>query len=574
MKKIGLLLTATLAMVLVVASVAFAGFKDVPANHWAYDELEKLQEMGIVEGYPGGYFKGDNTLTRYEMAVLVYRLYNQLKSALETGKGVDPEARAAIERLANEFRDELEDLGARIDNLEGQVQDNTSEIAKLKELVSTKGTVDYTVMYRAGYFIDTPDDNLAQDVAQDWAMNVHKSFKLDEWTSFDMSLTYGEDQGFGISSVPGGNNEFANPNINPGFTSPSSASFIVDTFYATWDLHRIFPNFADSFTATLGRQYFSLGEFGLAGDNGYRSNYGLVLSANWDPNWEVNVGLFRLESATAALVPAGGAAMNQPYGTFGSTARFGLGGFASNSDDFDYIQISYSSGTGTIPGHEDQWGASLVWVPEGAGYEHYIDISAHTEIKWFDEKWLNGFRGEWYWMFENINDQDPNDPAEFVTNPLDGFTNNGGVLELDIYNDGNTKFSFGWAWLPQLEGLPAFANVDNDPFSEFEVTTTPDAQNLAINVSRYGKNYFPADFVGGGISWETTWSNKLYTRLTAYLGSRIDAIADDRPAAARLEFRYPWTKSTTLGLDIITAGTTDNFSDSATQLRGWALLNW
>ena len=34
-------------------------FSDVPANHWAYPALQQLQADGLVEGYPGGYFKGD-----------------------------------------------------------------------------------------------------------------------------------------------------------------------------------------------------------------------------------------------------------------------------------------------------------------------------------------------------------------------------------------------------------------------------------------------------------------------------------------------------------------------------------
>lgn len=31
-------------------------FPDVPANHWAYEYVTKLHQLGIIEGYPDGNF--------------------------------------------------------------------------------------------------------------------------------------------------------------------------------------------------------------------------------------------------------------------------------------------------------------------------------------------------------------------------------------------------------------------------------------------------------------------------------------------------------------------------------------
>ena len=69
MKK-SIILTLALVFVLGIAGTAFAAnpFVDVPAKHWAYDAVAKLAQAGIVDGYGDGTFKGDKTMTRYEMA--------------------------------------------------------------------------------------------------------------------------------------------------------------------------------------------------------------------------------------------------------------------------------------------------------------------------------------------------------------------------------------------------------------------------------------------------------------------------------------------------------------------------
>lgn len=73
-------------------------FPDVPANHWAYEAVSKLAGNGIVEGYPDGDFHGDRTMTRYEMAQVIYK-------ALKKGGSVD-------QKLVKEFNKEIEAVKA------------------------------------------------------------------------------------------------------------------------------------------------------------------------------------------------------------------------------------------------------------------------------------------------------------------------------------------------------------------------------------------------------------------------------------------------------------------------------
>lgn len=100
-------LVLAMAMALGVSATAFAAnpFSDVPAGHWAYASVAKLAATGVVDGYPDGTFKGDNLMTRYEMAQIVAK-------ALAKGSiGAD-------DKLVGEFADELDTLGVRVAKLE------------------------------------------------------------------------------------------------------------------------------------------------------------------------------------------------------------------------------------------------------------------------------------------------------------------------------------------------------------------------------------------------------------------------------------------------------------------------
>lgn len=94
-------------------------FPDVADNHWAYEYVTKLAGNGILEGYPDGLFKGNQMMTRYEFAAIVYRL-------MEKGLGhTDPE----MNRLAREFSNELSYI--RIDTIH-QDKDGTPTVQRVR----------------------------------------------------------------------------------------------------------------------------------------------------------------------------------------------------------------------------------------------------------------------------------------------------------------------------------------------------------------------------------------------------------------------------------------------------------
>ncbi|MGV3720863.1 MAG: S-layer homology domain-containing protein, partial [Actinomycetota bacterium] len=67
-------------VLLPVAAHAQAGpFADVPQTHWAYDAVQQLAQRGIFTGYPDGTFAGKRALTRYEFAVALQRMLQEVQ---------------------------------------------------------------------------------------------------------------------------------------------------------------------------------------------------------------------------------------------------------------------------------------------------------------------------------------------------------------------------------------------------------------------------------------------------------------------------------------------------------------
>ncbi len=99
MKRQTKVLSAVLAVLLVlvffaVRPVAYAGngFRDVPANYWAANEINYLAEKGIISGFPDGTFKPEQGVTREQFAKLVVVAKNLplVKPAVPTFSDVSP----------------------------------------------------------------------------------------------------------------------------------------------------------------------------------------------------------------------------------------------------------------------------------------------------------------------------------------------------------------------------------------------------------------------------------------------------------------------------------------------------
>lgn len=113
-KKLAVALTLSFALGIAGTTFAARPFADVPAKHWAYDAVASLAKAGIVDGYGDGTFRGDHTLTRYEMAMIVGK-------AMEKSDKADVQQKELIKKLSTEFADELQNLGVKVDNIKTKV---------------------------------------------------------------------------------------------------------------------------------------------------------------------------------------------------------------------------------------------------------------------------------------------------------------------------------------------------------------------------------------------------------------------------------------------------------------------
>ena len=113
MKKI-LAIAAAAALTTGVSAYAANPFSDVSTSDWAYQAVADLSDQGVVIGYPDGTFRGERNITRYELAQIVARM-------MAREDQLNAEQRATLEKLANEYADELANLGVRVSKLEKKV---------------------------------------------------------------------------------------------------------------------------------------------------------------------------------------------------------------------------------------------------------------------------------------------------------------------------------------------------------------------------------------------------------------------------------------------------------------------
>jgi len=108
MKKFGIM--AAVVVLVAFATPVFAAdpFSDVPANHWAYDAVTQLSSREVVGGYPDNTFRGQQPVTRYEMASLLFRALGRIDETQASKEDLE-----LIKKLVAEFQEELAALGRK-----------------------------------------------------------------------------------------------------------------------------------------------------------------------------------------------------------------------------------------------------------------------------------------------------------------------------------------------------------------------------------------------------------------------------------------------------------------------------
>ncbi len=174
MKK-SLVSALTTALVVGAASTTFAAanpFSDVPADHWAYDAVAQLAAEGVIEGYGDGSFRGEQEITRFEMAQMV---------AKAMAKGVNS---AALDKLAAEFAQELNSLGVRVAALEKKV-DNVKFSGEFRMTAARR------MREELGNKTAKTSEFRLKSVAQvnkNWTVQARVDYELNNKTSADSTI--------------------------------------------------------------------------------------------------------------------------------------------------------------------------------------------------------------------------------------------------------------------------------------------------------------------------------------------------------------------------------------------------
>jgi len=526
MRKLIVLLACTAAMLALTLPVFAGPFTDVPTDHWAYDAIDKLQAEGFVEGYPDGTFRGNRSFTRYEMAMVVARIWDRLVSELENIPTPDMEdyvtnaefqdAMDMIYDLMDEFRDDLDGLEMRIDDLEnwrnsvdsrltaledglGQVQVSGVFRSRIEDII-TNDYEDYGGFANpegagqySGIIAGTPGSNPGEmfefEQLVDLIFDASPADYLDVHIMLEHKASYldGED----------------------------AAAYIgLDEAWAEADLMKVFgwnpTELFNHFNIVVGPQYASFGEFGLAFDNGYASRPGFYLEAYGD-----------------RLALAGFAARSIRFGE-----QEGLGA----------ARVSYGFGDSRseiMPGNEfARIGFNILGT--GVGNEQGMGADLDTEV--LSEVYLNHARVEY---FQLTKDQLGFDVSASYGSDYESSL----IAGIDLYNNGNTRVS---AYYADIGLVPGFSSIDNNPFEEDDALFTGIGGNINYATENVYKNFFPSNFVGGGMQIEHTWWDVVNTMLTFYDGTNQDE--EDLPVVIRLNIRYPLTDASDVALEYIHSG--------------------
>ena len=121
MKKLILVVLATLFLTAVFATSSVGLFSDIPEDHWAYEAVSNVVDAGVMNGYPDGSFKGDETVTRYELAQVLDRMLSYIDAA-----------DASLEELVFALSKKIAELSLSVSGSKQLNADLAKEVAELK----------------------------------------------------------------------------------------------------------------------------------------------------------------------------------------------------------------------------------------------------------------------------------------------------------------------------------------------------------------------------------------------------------------------------------------------------------
>ncbi|MEM9509849.1 MAG: iron uptake porin [Cyanobacteria bacterium P01_E01_bin.35] len=92
--------------------------RDIAPTDWAYEALRNLVDRySCIAGFPDQTYRGNQALSRYEFAAGLNSCLNQIERLIASNENIANEDLLTLQRLQQDFTEELKTFGSRIDNL-------------------------------------------------------------------------------------------------------------------------------------------------------------------------------------------------------------------------------------------------------------------------------------------------------------------------------------------------------------------------------------------------------------------------------------------------------------------------
>jgi hypothetical protein len=416
MKKLTIATLVVMAVMAAAPLFAADPSATVPFDHWAYDAVKQLCEKGVIIGYPDGTFKGDRAMTRYEFAMAVSRLIENVGKMIPTGNGTpgakgetgdagpagpagpqgDPGAAGAVgaagpqgplgvadmaqvealcKKLMDEFKNELADVKKDVEYLQDDVYDLQDRVTALEEAGKRPkafGWIDYRMglVSQGGFVQPFPNSNEAvvrpkQGPNDGAPMNTRFDGRgmYDNLTAkigIDGAVTDEVNARIALKVRDG-----SDPKGDFGFDSGPSDGRMAENIWLDEAYIKFPAKFIGQWDFTVGRQYEKYGDMGLLVDSAFASQQGV--RSQWN-----NIGGsgFSFDS----FVGSGG---DLPVGWFSGTnvmsadaPRYNYGN-SSIHDSYVATMLKYS---------RPNWSLGFEYVPNGVGEERGTAIDGYLNF--------------------------------------------------------------------------------------------------------------------------------------------------------------------------------------------------
>ena len=114
-------------------------FPDIPAGHWASEAVARIADLGIVIGFPDGTFRGNESFTRYQAALVVDRLLNVVRQDIDAASALSQQDLEALRNALQELASDVAAQGVQVATIQDNVASNTDRIQALEDLIAGGG---------------------------------------------------------------------------------------------------------------------------------------------------------------------------------------------------------------------------------------------------------------------------------------------------------------------------------------------------------------------------------------------------------------------------------------------------